>query len=169
MHKLSIGAALLLLAGCAGNPSPVPVLGAASDVRALAGEWAGEYRSPETGRTGSITFKLAAGRDTAFGDVLMVPKGGFPQATEPGMPETRARDNPQILTIRFVHVRDRMVSGTILPYLSPDCECWLETRFRGELQGDRITGDFISHNSDNAHLVQRGTWWAKRVGQIAEP
>ena len=80
MHKLTIGAALLLLAGCAGNPSPVPVVGTASDVRALSGEWAGEYRSPETGRTGSITFKLAAGRDTAFGDVLTPrePHEGFP-------------------------------------------------------------------------------------------
>jgi hypothetical protein len=169
MRRLTLGAALLVLAGCAGKPSPVPVLGPASDVRALAGEWTGEYQSPETGRSGSITFKLAAGSDTAFGDVLMVPKGAFPQATEPGTPDPRARANPQILTIRFVHVSDHQVSGTILPYLVPDCECWLETRFGGELSGNRITGDFVSHDADTGRLLQRGTWWAKRTGEMVKP
>ena len=169
MRKLTIGAALLVLAGCAGNPSPVPVLGTASEVQALAGEWTGEYRSAETGRTGNVTFKLAAGRDTAFGDVLMVPKESFSQSTEPGMPAPPARANPQILTIRFVHVRGDAVSGTILPYLAPDCDCWLETRFRGDIRADRIAGEFVSHDSDTGRMMQRGTWWAKRIGPIAAP
>ena len=122
-----------------------------------------DRRVPECGdrRTGSISFKLAAGRDTAFGDVFMVPKAAFPQST--------ARTNPQILTIRFVHVRGHAVSGTILPYLAPDCDCWLETRFRGDIRADRIAGEYVSHNSDNGRMVQRRTWWAKRIGPVAAP
>src|SRR5207245_5067121 len=63
------------LAACGASRSAVPVVGAATDVSSLTGEWAGEYSSVESGRSGSITFALRSAGDTAFGDVVMVPKG----------------------------------------------------------------------------------------------
>src|SRR4029077_19697726 len=56
------------LAACGASRSPVPVVGAATDVSSLTGEWAGEYSSVESGRSGSITFTLRSAGDTAFGD-----------------------------------------------------------------------------------------------------
>jgi hypothetical protein len=55
---------LPLLAGCGASRSPVPVVGAASDISSLAGEWVGDYSSAESGRSGSIssaTFIRASG------------------------------------------------------------------------------------------------------------
>jgi len=58
-------AAGLALTGCAARPSPVPLQADANALATLAGEWSGEYSSAATGRSGSIVFTLAAGRDTA--------------------------------------------------------------------------------------------------------
>ena len=66
---------LLLLAACATSQSAVPVIGPAGDVSALTGEWAGDYSSNASGRSGSITFTLRAAADSAFGDVVMIPVG----------------------------------------------------------------------------------------------
>src|SRR5260370_38709233 len=63
----------LALGACGASRSPVPLVGAASDVSALTGEWGGDYSSAESGRSGSITFTLRAAGDSAFGDVVMVP------------------------------------------------------------------------------------------------
>ena len=71
-----------LVSACAAHQPPVPLVGPASDIAALVGEWAGEYSSSETGRTGSISFVLAAHGDTAYGDVIMVPRG-LSQPLEP--------------------------------------------------------------------------------------
>ena len=160
--RTALSGALLFTVACAMNPSPVPVSGAMSDVKALAGEWTGEYWSVETGRSGSILFTLDAGRDTAFGDVVMV-------AREKGMTHddavrvaSRRQAANQVLTIRFVRVTGTTVSGTIDPYPSPDCECQLTTVFSGELRGDRIEGRFRTSHSAHPGVVQEGTWRATR-------
>ena len=64
-RSLVVAALAVLGSGCASVQSPVPVAGEQSDIASLAGEWAGEYSSAETGRGGSIVFKLSAARDTA--------------------------------------------------------------------------------------------------------
>src|SRR3989449_5796806 len=55
-------------------PPPVPLAGTARDVAALAGQWGGSYASAATGRSGSISFTLSAGSDSAFGDAIMIPR-----------------------------------------------------------------------------------------------
>lgn len=160
--KPALITALALLGACASNPSPIPVTGAKAEVQALVGDWTGEYHSVETGRSGSIVFKLDAGSDTANGDIVMV-------AHEPGMSHddavhvalTRQAAN-QVLTIRFVRVSGNTVSGAIDPYPSPDCTCQLTTVFRGELKGDRMEGTFRTSHSHDPTLVQQGSWWATR-------
>lgn len=66
---------LLAAAGCASNRAPVPVTGERAELAAMAGRWEGWYRSDETGRSGSIVFRLTAGGDSAAGDVVMTPAG----------------------------------------------------------------------------------------------
>jgi len=63
----------LALDACGASRIPVPLVGASGDVSALSGEWAGDYSSAESGRSGSISFTLRAATDSAFGDVVMIP------------------------------------------------------------------------------------------------
>ncbi len=153
------------LAACAGYPPPVPVSGSASDLGALAGQWDGEYSSVETGRSGSITFRLVAGTDSAFGDVIMVPRGQA-QAIRPAPREGpqaagMAGPQPEALTIRFVRVTGGTVSGVLAPYTDPECGCIVRTTFTGRLAGSRIEGDFTSVHLDH-NVTRRGRWSAER-------
>lgn len=146
-------------AGCQGVQPPVPVAG---DLLLLAGQWDGEYGGRESGRHGSIIFTLAAGADTAYGDVLMIPrewelppggKAGAPDA--PGRPVGQA---PEAIKIAFVRAANRTVAGQLAGYRDPECGCRLVTSFSGRLVGpDRFEGTFVS-----VHL-EMGTettgWW----------
>ena len=153
----------LTAAACAINPQVVPLSGAPQDLRALEGEWIGEYRSFETGRTGSIMFTLTAGRDTAFGDVVMVPREMAGAARRPDVTNPLpSQSAAQVLTIQFVSVSGNSITGTIDPYPSPDCDCQLLTTFRGEIRGDRIEGSFTIHHSGFDMGAQKGTWWVNR-------
>ena len=70
--KVVVAALLLTVVACHYRPWPVRLEGRSSDLANLAGEWVGEYSGSQSGRSGSIIFRLAAGRDTAYGDVLMI-------------------------------------------------------------------------------------------------
>lgn len=156
-----------ILAACAANPSPVPVVADPGALGALTGEWAGEYSSAATGRSGSIVFTLTAGRDTAAGDVVMVPSGSeqpLVAAAAPGAGgrATLTRPAAQGLTIRFVRLAGDTVSGMLDPYSAPDCDCVLTTTFTGQLQGDRIAGTFETRGDPRAGAMQPGRWSVSR-------
>lgn len=157
--------ALALVTGCALNPAPVPVRGDARGIVELAGEWIGEYTSPDTRRSGSITFKLETGRDTAFGDVIMVPAipTGWRHDDPEMWPDRRqVRPEARPLFIRFVNVDGDRVSGSIEPYPSPDCTCMLITTFTGQRRGNRIEGTFVTRHEDCDMKPESGRWWAER-------
>lgn len=145
LRILLAGVCSTAVAGCASAP-PIPLQGSPPALIALAGEWDGTYTSRDTGRSGSIWFKLIAGEDHAHGDVLMTPRGrtepyhryppsGWPRAERPA-------DLTQVLTIQFVHASDGTVGGLLEPYWDPDCQCEAITTFRGRLRGDRLEGTF---------------------------
>ena len=160
--KAKLGWSLALVGiACALNPPPVPVEGSARDVGALAGEWIGEYQSVETGRSGSIWFTLEAGRDTALGDVIMVPGSTAASGNVP-LDAHQHVARPRALTIRFVRVSGSLVTGTIDLYPSPDCGCLLLTRFEGEQTGNRISGSFTIAHSGHESAPQKGSWWVER-------
>lgn len=148
-----------LLAACAASPPAVPVAGTAADIAALVGEWIGEYSSPATGRSGSISFTLSARGDTAHGDVVMIP-ADWGRRLEPwrdGAPTGPARPGPEPLTITFVNVLGDRVTGMLAPYADPATGARLVTSFDGRLHGDTVSGTFTTRVSDPPGL-QTGGW-----------
>ena len=161
MWRLTSLAAVAVLTACAGQATPVPIAGTATDLRALAGEWSGEYWSAETGRSGSIVFRLNAGTDSASGDVIMSPTRA-PRATpqEPNATVTPPAA-PQVLAISFVRVEGGRVSGRLGRYKDPVCGCELYTVFEGTLKGDTLEGTYSSRHSATG-AVQSGQWLVRR-------
>jgi hypothetical protein len=163
MKGLGIVVVTLALAGCSSAPTPVPLAGSAADLRGMAGEWGGEYQGETSGRSGSIIFQLAAGADTALGDVVMISHQRRParlpeQDPSAGLPMART---PEVLSIAFVRATGDSVEGRLRPYRDPDCECMLDTRFRGQIHGDTIEGTYTSQPSDGGR-AQAGTWKVKK-------
>lgn len=161
-RKCWIATVAVVTAACAANPSPVHVAGAPGELAMLTGKWVGEYVSVETGRSGSISFTLRAGTDTATGDVVMIPRPLPPTTSDVPKPVGVVPPTPRLLPISFVRVSARVVSGTLAPYPSPDCGCTLSTVFRGTLGADRIEGTFVTSHSDHMAPQQKGTWWVAR-------
>lgn len=139
------------------EPSP-------AEFQALVGEWDGTYTSRDTGRSGSIWFKLIAREDHAHGDVLMTPRGHMePYYRYPPngwLPGERPADVTQILTIQFVHASAGTVDGRLEPYWDPDCRCQAVTTFRGRLDGDRLEGTFDTRLGNTGEA--NGRWIARR-------
>ncbi len=154
---------VLALTACGASRAPVPLVGASADVGALTGEWAGDYSSAESGRSGSISFTLRAAGDSAFGDVVMIPSAwGRPLVPWRGENATGANQQPAstVLSIRFVRVEHGHVSGTLDPYADPQTGARLLTTFSGELNGNSITGTYTTRLASGD--TQTGRWTVQR-------
>lgn len=165
MARLSTLFPLLVvtLSACGASRSPVPLVGASTDVTTLTGEWAGEYSSGESGRSGSITFTLRAAGDSAFGDVVMIPTGlGRPVKpyTEQPVAGSNVPAATTVLTIRFVRVEQGRVSGTLDPYADPQTGERLFTTFVGDVKGNAIEGTYTTRLQSGA--TQTGRWSVMR-------
>lgn len=171
-HLANAGLLSLLVAvgtggGCAGVSPPIQLESPPADVEALVGEWAGEYEAPGmAGRSGSIMFTLVAGEDHAHGDVLMTPAGSnrgygrYPGRDPFGRWED-FRAPMEVLTIHFVRLDRRLVSGALDPYWDPDRECWATTTFAGELVEHTIAGTFRTRFSTTSRDME-GRWQVTR-------
>ena len=108
-----------------------------------------------------VNFSLAAGADTAYGDVLMFAPLGQP---------LRAADRPeehmmhgrqaQSLRIQFARVGFGSVVGVLEPYIAPDCSCPATTRFSGAVVGDTIRGTFVTTTERSG--TTDGKWFVIR-------
>ncbi len=160
-----ICAAIAAAAACSYNPAPVPIAGASEDLSALVGTWEGEYHGEDSGRSGYIAFSLEAERDTAYGDVLMIPpEAEIPRwkVTDEGRIETMGTSRmTQVLGIRFVSADQGRVSGSLEPYRDPRCGCRLETTFVGRVAADSVAGTFVSRHLESGR-IDRGTWMARK-------
>lgn len=156
-RALWIATALAMVAGCTGPGTPIPVRG---DLEPLVGRWEGEYSSPQTGRVGSIVFTLAAGTDTARGDILMIPRSAEPPPAMPRDAEPGGRP-PQVLHVSFVRCEGSAVTGWIDPYPDPDTGEKVLTTFDGVLKGDRIEGTYTSYAELSGRRTT-GNWQVKR-------
>jgi hypothetical protein len=137
----SLMLSVALLAACGASQKEVAVQGKDLDLARVAGDWEGEYKGNESGRTGPVTFSLAMGSHTAEGQVVM-------SGTTP-------------LKIEFVKVKDDEVRGTIAPYTDPSCSCEVQTTFNGIVANDSISGTFETKVS-GTDKTQSGSWFASR-------
>jgi len=151
-----------LLAACSANPSPVPVLASPEDLVGLSGRWEGTYESQETGRSGSIVFNLDAGRDTATGDVIMIPaeRDRRNYQMDRSMPRAPQMAPAEVIPIRIVRVRGDRVMGRLEAYRAPECDCEATTLFRGQRTGDRIEGTYVTEGDGLRR--SRGRWVVER-------
>lgn len=150
------------LSACGASRAPVPLVGQSADVSALTGEWAGDYSSAESGRSGSITFTLSAAGDSAFGDVVMIP-AAWGRPLLPYREQNVAGNQvpaTTVLTIRFVRVEHGHVSGTLDPYADPQTGGRLLTTFSGELNGNTIAGTYTTRLPSGE--TQTGRWTVQR-------
>ena len=141
--------AILSLAGACASSNSVHVKGETNDVVALSGDWEGQYQGIESGRAGTIEFSLGVGRHSADGQVLMYPDGSWKEPTP--------------LRITFVQVKHGTISGTIDPYMDPQCACEVQTEFTGTVQDDAIRGSFTT-KVVGTKVQQSGNWQVERVG-----
>ena len=152
---------IVSLTSCHSAPSqPVPVGG---DILALAGEWDGSYEARDGNRQGVIDFHLRAGSDTAYGDVMMIPRGGelpVSPAERAGQP-LREGVPPRLLSIRFVRISGGELSGELDPHQDPECGCVIHTVFRGRLVADTLKGQYVSRDQDGG-LIRDGRWRVER-------
>jgi len=151
-----------LAAACVTAPRPIPVVSESGTLARLEGSWTGHYSSPVVDRRGSIVFELEAGRDTAYGDVIMIPRGWTEPLGPAENPAAAVADAPvpQTLSIRFVRVRADTVSGTLEPYRDPDCGCLVDTTFIGVVEDGVIEGKFTARPSHGTPY--EGTWRVTR-------
>ena len=157
------------LTACTAPPqATVPLVGSRRDVAALAGHWDGAYSSGQTGRAGSISFTLVSAADSAFGDVVMIPRGfgrplqAWTGATPPAPPAPGVEPaRATVLTISFVRVTEGRVSGTLKPYADPETGVQLFTTFDGRLDGDVIAGTFTTRSAGAADSIT-GEWKVTR-------
>jgi hypothetical protein len=155
--------ALAMVAGaCRYQSSRVELQGASTEVSALAGDWSGEYSSVESGRSGSIIFRITAGSDTALGDVAMTPLQGQSVTAVDAASRAHAMhsQSPQLLRVTFVRIAGGMVQGELEPYVAPDCRCPVTTVFRGSIKGNTIEGEFVTRGGSG--LQQTGRWSVSR-------
>jgi hypothetical protein len=153
--------------GCAASLPDIRLEGTTPDVRALVGEWAGEYTA-EGGehRRGNILFRLAEGEDHAHGDVLMTSLSAsrpFGARLRPD-PFGRWDDDhelSQFLAIHFVHVNRDRVSGALDVYWDPERGCWAATVFEGRLTDDVMAGRYRTTFSLPLRDVE-GSWSVMR-------
>lgn len=162
--KLALVAGVALLsAACAYKPTPVTLIASPGDVISLSGTWEGTYQGKESERTGSILFTIEAGKDTAYGDVLMEAPSRYQfiaadVASGEHMHHARA---PEVLRITWVGLHRGYVEGALEPYIAPDCQCTVKTVFSGYVNddGSEIRGEFVTTGTA---LRQTGTWSVRK-------
>jgi hypothetical protein len=132
--------AVAFVMACGASQKEVAVQGSDMDLARVAGDWQGEYKGNESGRTGPVTFSLQVGSHVAEGQVIM---GSTP------------------LKIEFVKVSRGEVKGTIAPYTDPSCSCEVQTTFLGSVSSDMIDGTFETKISANGQ-THTGTWSVTR-------
>lgn len=127
---------LAVLVACGGGQKEIAVQGTETDLEQVAGDWQGNYKGTESGRSGPVTFSLRLGFHIAEGEVVM---GG---ATP--------------LKVEFVNIKHGEIKGTIAPYTDPNCSCQVETTFLGTLGNGTINGSFETKLATGQ--IQSGTW-----------
>jgi hypothetical protein len=160
-------AMVALAAACGGPPAPeaaapVRVAGGRADRHMLEGSWSGEFRDDRTGRTGTIRFTLAPGRDTAYARVLVRGAPAAPSCGDALGGATRPPgDGEFVLRLAQLRVESGSVGGWLTPYRDPEAGCLMDTWFEGLVRRDRIEGAYFARPA-NGKLIRIGKWEVRR-------
>jgi hypothetical protein len=149
--------ALVVIAGCQSRSPAVRLQGEPVVLARLVGEWDGQYWGGSSGRSGVLSFSLASGSDTLYGDVTMLGSQGqrLNAIESPDVHKAHVRV-AQSLRVDFVRVAEDAVAGTLEPYRAPDCDCVVSTTFRGRVVADTISGTFVTR--DAGTVLSEGSW-----------
>lgn len=149
---------------CASKPPEIAVTSSDFDLNPLLGEWHGQYKGSETGRSGTIAFTLRAGEANASGNVVMIPQSAGGNAATVDAAQAAGR---QVLTIHFVRKEGGSVTGTLDPYSDPECGCQVNTTFQGTFTDARtIEGTYTTVPSKPGTGVTTGTWKVTRLRRL---
>jgi hypothetical protein len=164
-------AAVVGSTACRSTQSAIPVSASDFDLEPLVGKWAGEYTSEDTGRNGTISFTLQAGESAASGDVVMLPRSqsrpNSPAGNQTVMMGASGGLPREVLKIHFLRKESRNVTGTLDPYVDPDCSCRVTTTFVGAFTDDAtIGGTFTTSRVDRTGPVASGRWRVARVKKL---
>ena len=162
--RILVGCVCCAAASCASAP-PIPLRASPSSLQALVGEWDGTYTSRDTGRSGSLWFKLIAGEDHAHGDVLMTPRGrtdSYHRYPPSGWPSTgRPTGLTEVLAIQFAHAADGTVDGRLEPYLGSG----VPMRSRDDLSRPAARR---SNRRNVQHTARRHRSGERTVGRVSQ-
>jgi hypothetical protein len=166
MNRLLGLLAVVSLTACSSHSMPVLLQGEPVAVASLSGDWTGSYWNSGSARRGALKFYIGAGEDSTFGDVTMFsPLGERMQPADQG-PAHRAHTRlAQALRVDFVRVGGGEVTGTLEPYIAPDCLCKVTTTFTGAFVGDTIRGTFVTTGATKEN--RDGKW--QLVRRVAAP
>ncbi|HET7470345.1 MAG TPA: hypothetical protein VFJ81_11760 [Gemmatimonadales bacterium] len=160
--------AALALVGCSRQPdpetaTPIRVEGRATDRRVLEGSWSGEFRNERTGRTGTIRFSLAPGRDTAYARVVLPGAAPAPTCGDALSQATSSGEGSEELLLRltWLGVEAGSVGGWLAPYHDPEAGCVMDIWFEGSAWKNRIEGAYFARPADGTSL-RIGSWELRR-------
>ena len=164
MRFAGVGFGIFFMVGACAPMPTVALQATPAELEILAGEWAGEYASAALGRHGLIEFKLKAGTDEAYGDVLMIPRDRqipyqrhrYEEATY-----VASMDPSELLTIRFIRASNGTLTGMLDRYWDPDRNCFANTTFTGNVALGIVEGVFKTRFECGAGEAT-GTWSAKK-------
>ncbi|MDP9201468.1 MAG: hypothetical protein M3P26_05995 [Gemmatimonadota bacterium] len=156
----AVAGAAASTSACASRPPETELTASDFDLNPLVGEWRGDYSNPEAGRSGTIAFTLRAGESSASGKVIMIPGKADSLASAAAMARS-------VINISFIRKEGRKVSGTLDPYLDPQCACRVTTNFEGSFTDARtIEGTFTTVPSQTGRNVTGGRWKVTRVKRL---
>lgn len=167
MRRAWVGAIVIAALGCRYRAEVVPIWGDSGDLDRIDGEWVGEYSSPGSQRSGTITFMITAHGDSAFGEVRMgIPiEESDPRPVDLATGHSAHAGSAELLSIQFVRVAGGGVRGELEPYMAPDCECRVRTIFTGIIDGDVVSGTFLTTTDWGGK--QEGRWRVVRIRREA--
>jgi hypothetical protein len=146
MNRLLGLLAVVSLTACSSRSMPVLLQGEPAAAASLSGDWTGSYWNGGSAKRGTLKFFIGVGEeDATFGDVTMLsPLGERMQPADQG-PAHRAHTRlAQALRVDFARAASGEVTGTLEPYIAPDCLCKVSTTFTGSFVGDTLRGTFVS-------------------------
>jgi len=136
--RLSILIAMMLsLLSCA-TPA-IKITSDAMDMSLIAGEWDGEFSSQTSGNSGTISFDLTKGQNSAKGQVFIRGELG-PVSFKSPLITTYLRSLP----IEFVHIERNIIEGKVVPFKDFKNNVTIHTSFKGGIDGDVMEGTYVS-------------------------